>query len=111
MWGSCAQRGEGSVGMGVELKSNGCHNAIVMTLTVRNVPADLHELLKARARLNRRSLDQEVIAVLDEGLASQEASRAAEVARILSEIEEDRARMPQFLSAREIDESIEAGRR
>ena len=82
-----------------------------MTLTLRNVPENLHKLLKAQARQNRRSVNQEAIAVFEGVLAPKEASRVEEVARILNEIDEDRALMPQFLSAREIDEAVEEGRR
>ena len=34
------------------------------TLTIRNLPDELHAILKERARQNRRSLNQEVIAEL-----------------------------------------------
>jgi plasmid stability protein len=35
------------------------------TLTIRNVPDDLYAALKERARRNRRSLNQEVLALLE----------------------------------------------
>lgn len=82
-----------------------------MTMTLRNVPDSVHELLKTRARQNRRSVNQEAIAVFEGVLAPKPTTRAEEVARILNEIDEDRALMPQLLSAREIDEAIEEGRR
>ena len=36
------------------------------TLTIRGVPNEVHARLKARAKANRRSLNQEVIAELSE---------------------------------------------
>ena len=41
------------------------HLASMATLTIRNLPEDLHAALKERARKNRRSLNQEVISILD----------------------------------------------
>ncbi len=37
-------------------------------LIVRGVPADLHSMLKERAAQNRRSMNQELLAVLEEAL-------------------------------------------
>lgn len=39
------------------------------TLTLKNLPADLHERLRARARAHRRSLNQEAIACIEAALA------------------------------------------
>jgi antitoxin FitA len=82
-----------------------------MTLTLRNVPEVLHERLKARARTNRRSLNQEVLAVFERVLSPEEPSREAEAARLLREIEEDRAQMGGFLTAKQIDAARREGRR
>ena len=38
------------------------------TITLKNVPDDLYEALKARARINRRSLNSEIIHALEETL-------------------------------------------
>ena len=45
------------------------------TLTVRDMPADLHQWLKEQAEAHRRSLNQEVISQLD-ALRSFPASRS-----------------------------------
>lgn len=86
------------------------------TLTIRNVPDDVHARLKEQARRNRRSLNQEVIAELsDVGSTENEEARiekARERVRGASEkIDMMRSRMTRFLTADEIDAAIEEGRR
>lgn len=36
------------------------------TLTVKNIPDDLYNALKARAKANRRSLNSEILVILEE---------------------------------------------
>ncbi|MGD9347675.1 MAG: Arc family DNA-binding protein [Candidatus Aminicenantes bacterium] len=38
------------------------------TLTIKNIPMDVYERLKLRAKANRRSINQEVIAVIERAL-------------------------------------------
>lgn len=35
-------------------------------LTIKNIPMDIYDRLKRRAKANRRSINQEVIAVIEE---------------------------------------------
>ncbi len=86
------------------------------TLTIRNVPDDLHRMLKERARRNRRSLNQEVIAelsvvpqALDNGTRLAESRER--MRRITAEIDGIRNRMTGFMSGEEIDAAIEEGRK
>lgn len=51
--------------IGVRMKAFCSHFVSMATLTIRNLPEDLHAALKERARKNRRSLNQEVISILD----------------------------------------------
>ena len=85
------------------------------TLTIRNVPDELHAALKERARRNRRSLNQQVIAELGaDGEETEEVrtERARKrVAKAKAKIDAARSRMKRFLSAEEIDEAIREGRR
>lgn len=87
------------------------------TLTIRNVPDELHSALKERAKRNRRSLNQEVIAELsavegDEELDEARLDRARERARSgLAKIDEVRSRMKRFMTGEEIDAAIREGRR
>jgi len=86
------------------------------TLTIRNVPDDLHARLKERARRNRRSLNQEVIAELDAGISQDEmeVERIAlvreRVRRANEAIETMREGMTRFLTADETREAIDEGR-
>jgi plasmid stability protein len=86
------------------------------TLTIRNLPEELHRLLKERAKMNRRSLNQEVIAELaavpeENGEASRRAASQARMAKALGEIEEMRKGLSRFMSAEEIDAAKAEGRR
>lgn len=85
-------------------------------MTIRNLPENVHALLKERARRNRRSLNQEVIAELSAVPDSKDdAARLAEsrerMRRVTAEIDGIRERMTGFMSGPEIDAAIEEGRR
>ena len=41
------------------------------TLTIKNVPRELHKRLKKRAELHRRSMNSEVITLLEQDLVSR----------------------------------------
>lgn len=81
------------------------------TLTIRNLPEELHATLKERARKNRRSLNQEVISELSAvgGSGADEAPKRWERANAL--VDEMRAKMTRFMTAEEIDAAIQEGRR
>jgi len=76
------------------------------TLTIRNVPNELHEALKERARKNRRSVNQEVIAELAAVARVEEASGNV----VIEKIREMRSRMKGFMTAEEIDAAKKEGR-
>lgn len=89
-----------------------CHIAGMATLTIRNVPEDLHARLKERAKRNRRSVNQEVIMELSlaAGSAGTDGARQRwKRANVL--VDEMRARMKGCLTADEIRAAIEEGRR
>ena len=44
------------------------YGGIMATLTIKNIPLDIYERLKLRAKTNRRSINQEVIAVIERAL-------------------------------------------
>ena len=84
-------------------------------LTIRNLPNEVHARLKAQARRNRRSLNQEVIAELSAiGTPKSEAERLAEarerMRQALEGIDEFRKGMKRFMTPEEIDQAIEEGR-
>lgn len=60
------------------------------TLTVRNVPAALHARLKRRAKEHRRSLNSEVLTLLEEAVGEEEADREG----LMGRIKQRRATLP-----------------
>ena len=73
------------------------------TLTIRNVPSKVVKSLKTVARQNRRSMEQEVRALLDEYVGDRLA--------LLEQIEAAWDRQTRRPTPREVDAWIEAGRR
>jgi plasmid stability protein len=81
------------------------------TLTIRNFPEQLHETFKLRAKRNRRSVSQEVIAELSLAISHETPEeRTARVEREILEIDVLRARAKGFLTAEQIDEAKRDGR-
>ena len=72
------------------------------TLTVRNVPPRVVKTLKTLARRNRRSMEQEVRAVLEEHVGDREA--------LLVQIEASWATQTRRPSAAEIEQWLKVGR-
>lgn len=83
-------------------------------MTIRDVPDELHAALKARARLNRRSLNQQVIAelaVLAGGAAGGEADRKHRRAEeLIGMVHDLRSRMKRLMTPEEIDAAKREGR-
>jgi len=73
------------------------------TLTIRNVPAKVVKSLKTLARRNRRSMEQEVRAVLQQHVGDRLA--------LFEEIERSWARQTRRPKAHEVEAWIQAGRR
>lgn len=72
------------------------------TLTVRNLPARVVKSLKGLARRNRRSMEQEVRAVLEQHVGDRLA--------LLDEIEQSWTRQARRPKAREVDAWVGVGR-
>lgn len=88
-----------------------CQNAGMATLTIRNLPEQLHDTLKLRAKRNHRSVNQQVIAELSLAITQETlAERNARVEREILEIDALRARAKGFLTAEQIDEAKREGR-
>ncbi len=69
---------------------------VVLNLTLKNIPVELHARLKASADANRRSLNREILALLEAQLEAPVADVAAE----LRALEEFAASLPQVDHAR-----------
>jgi|GEM_PF-1446448 len=76
-------------------------------ISLKAVPARLHRQLKARAARHQRSLNQEVLAVLEEAVAP---ARRLEVAALQAGMRQFRARLGFTTSQEEIDQFKRAGR-
>jgi plasmid stability protein len=76
------------------------------TITLKNLPDDLHHRLKERAAKNRRSLNSEVIACLEE--MAGPASRRAE--DVLSDVKAFRKKLGGHLTERQLNRYKREGR-
>ncbi len=77
-------------------------------LTIKNIPADVHQRLRRIARLKRRSLNGEAIVCLDKGLRAEEP---LDVKKFLAEARRVRrwtAAMP--LTPEMLDKAVNEGR-
>ncbi len=72
------------------------------TLMIRNVPAKVAKSLKMLARRNRRSMEQELRALLEQHVGDRTA--------LLTEIEQSWDRQTRRPRDREVDAWIESGR-
>ena len=80
------------------------------TMTIRDMPDEVHARLKERARRNRRSLNQQAIADLSQmGFGESAEERAARVEREIRESDALRARAKGFLTSEEIDAAKREG--
>ena len=88
-----------------------CQIAGMPTLTIRNLPDELHATLKLRAKRNHRSVNQEVIAELSLAITQETPEETnARVEREILEIDALRARAKGFLTAEQIEEAKREGR-
>lgn len=72
------------------------------TITIRNVPMKVVKSLKALARRNRRSMEQEVRSVLEQHVGDRLA--------LFKEIEQSWARQTRRPTAHEVESWIQTGR-
>jgi plasmid stability protein len=80
------------------------------TLTLKNVPDDLHRRLKARADRNHRSLNREAIRLLEQAVAGESATKRDEA---WERAEALRARLSAEgvrITAEEVQAAIDEGR-
>lgn len=80
------------------------------TLTIRNIPDEVHARLKAQAKRNRRSLNQEVIAELLERQDRGVGERERFVNQMIAESEAVYAAVKKPMTTQEIRKSMEDGR-
>lgn len=76
-------------------------------LTLKSLPPGLHRQLKSRAVRNKRSLNMEVIAVLEEAVAP---ARRIDTEALIAEAQQFRSSLPMKTTAAEIDRLKREGR-
>ncbi|MDA2919480.1 Arc family DNA-binding protein [Desulfobacterota bacterium AH_259_B03_O07] len=76
------------------------------TITLKDIPEDLHLALKERARKHGRSLNKEVLACLEAAAAPQ----LVDVESLLADIRRHRASIPGKLTDKLLREARETGR-
>jgi plasmid stability protein len=77
------------------------------TITIKNLPSNLHRELKNRAKAHRRSLNKEVIATLKNATGE---TRPVDVDALIREARAARSKFTRQISAAEIDTWKRAGR-
>ena len=85
------------------------HNGCMATLTLKNVPDELYQRLKAQAAAHRRSLNQEAIELLG-GAVPAEGRDAADEIRALKTFQESLGKT-YSVTDEEIDRWKRAGRK
>jgi len=80
----------------------------VPTITLKDIPADLHRQLKRRAREHHRSLNKEVIATLK---STTGETQPVDVDALVREARAARSKFTRRISATEIDNWKRIGRR
>ena len=78
------------------------------TLTLKNVPGELVDVLKQEAKQNRRSLNQEALSRLERSLESRQRSGAETVASL--RLLHKRFSRPAFLTDRFLERAKNEGR-
>lgn len=76
------------------------------TLTVRDLPEDLHDRLRAQAKAHRRSITAETMVILERALGGR-PKREDELLKRAAELRE---RTPARLSEKERREAVRKGR-
>lgn len=77
------------------------------SITIKNIPTELYEMLKLQAKSNHRSINSEIIYTLKRVLGFHEKTGPDEVIR---QAREFRKKIGVTLSNEEIDEAKKAGR-
>ena len=77
------------------------------SITIKNIPTDLYDKLKIKARENRRSINNEVINCLDRSLKSRQIDADEFISKI--EFIHNKYKLPK-ITAKNLKEGIKEGR-
>lgn len=76
------------------------------TMTIKNIPDDLYEELKQRAAANRRSINNEVIVIIESAMTYQSETPA----EVLDRVRALREELNIYVTEAEIDAAKNEGR-
>lgn len=79
---------------------------IMATITLKNIPEELHLILKDRAKRHGRSLNKEVLVCLEESITP----RPIDINSLLADIRKNRSLVPGKLTDEFINEAKQKGR-
>lgn len=77
------------------------------SITIRNIPENLQKKLKKRSKINRRSLNSEILACLEEFLLPQKP----DVDKLLEKSGEIRNSLAFEVREKDIDYAVKSGRK
>ena len=83
------------------------YDSVMSTITLKNVPADMHRALKARAEAHGRSLNKEIIATLEGSLGATQVDAAA----ILAQARAVRESVGVYVTQKDLKALKNAGRK
>jgi plasmid stability protein len=88
---------------------------VSMNLLIRNIPVETHQKLRERAKINHRSLNQEIVSLLvafssQETEAERIQKRREYLQQVLDRIDLRRAKMTSFPTSEEMDQARKEGR-
>jgi plasmid stability protein len=84
-----------------------CHNGTIMAnVTIKDLPTELHDRLKENAKMNRRSLNAEVITLLEAAVEP----RRVNVDEVLAAARAVRSKVKRELTDQEINQMKRQGR-
>ena len=78
------------------------------TITIKNIPSDLYEMLKLQAKRNHRSINSEIIFTLKKVLGFRETD---ENEKVIQQARQFRQKVKVSLSEGEINEAKRSGRK
>lgn len=58
------------------------------TITIKNIPPTIYERIKQKAKINRRSINNEIITILENGLGVRSQAEVAELLEDLRKVRE-----------------------
>lgn len=76
------------------------------TLTIKNIPEDVYEKLKAAAKVNRRSINSEIIMIIEGAVYPQKM----DVGELLAQTRLLREQLPVYVTDEELNQAKNEGR-